>query len=149
MTLLVDRVVKSQEKIKREKTEVVSSPPTSSPVPNRFLGRLESNVLGEDFDDYIAQVKKFYEMNNFEDDKLKVRMFNAMGTAASSRLIKTLKPKQPTDLKFKEIVKEGQKLFVGSRNSIVEHFKFNVRDQKEGETLSDFAIELHVPCGPL
>jgi RNase H-like domain found in reverse transcriptase/Reverse transcriptase (RNA-dependent DNA polymerase)/Integrase zinc binding domain/Integrase core domain len=109
----------------------------------QMVGSLEPYILENNFDDYLAGVTNYFALNEISDDLFKVRLLiNKIGTEASAKIMKAVKPKSFTDYKFDEIVKLCKNLFGIQRNSIVEHFKLNNRNQKEGESLSDFALEL-------
>lgn len=58
------------------------------------------------------------------------------------RQANALKPNKYSAYNYKQVVECVTKLFSGVRNSIFDHFKFNSRNQREGETLSDYTIEL-------
>lgn len=86
---------------------------------------------------------KIARVGDVTDDLYKVRLFvNQIGSAASLKLAKALKPKIFTEVKYEDIVKTCRGLFGVERNSIVEHFRFNNRSQNDGEDLGDFAVEL-------
>jgi hypothetical protein len=107
-----------------------------------LLGTCENYVLDSNFDNYLEGLKNYFALNKITEDEMKVRLLiNLIGTEASAKIIKALKPKVFTDFKYSELVKVCEDLFGVQRNSIVEHYKFNNRFQKEGESLGDFAIE--------
>lgn len=110
---------------------------------NSMLGTCESYVLDTNFGDYLEGLKNYFALNKIEEDVMKVRLLvNLIGTEASAKIIKAVKPKVFTDYSYDKLVEICEDLFGVQRNSIVEHFKFNNRFQKEGETLGDFALEL-------
>lgn len=109
----------------------------------RLEGKLDPYVPGDPFDDYLEQVDNYFELNKLDDDERKVRLLiNLIGPVASGKVIKSFKPDKYNTKTYKEVIDQCKKLFIGERNPIVEHFKFNERNQKEGETIDDFAIEL-------
>jgi transposase InsO family protein len=112
-------------------------------VSKAMFGSMEAYLLGNNFDDYLARVQNYFELNKITDDLFKNRLFvNKIGDVASAKIMKAVKPKVFTDYSFDEIIKLCKDLFGVQRNSIVEHFKFNNRNQHEGETLGDYALEL-------
>lgn len=116
---------------------------TSKPEDRRLVGNLEPYVIGEDFEDYLVGVNNFFELNSVSDDKYRVRLLmNLIGSTASTKIVKALKPRKFDDEKYDVIIAKCRSLFGIEKNSIVEHFRFNNRAQKEGETISDFAVEL-------
>lgn len=109
----------------------------------RYIGSLEAFVVGENFDDYLVGVNNYFALNKINEDEKKMRLFiNQIGAVASAKIIKAFKPASFSTKSFDENVAMAKKLFGSEKNSIVEHFKFNNRSQKEGETLGDFAVEL-------
>ena len=112
-------------------------------IKNRLMGKIEPYVLGDNFDDYLVLVSNFFHLNALKDDKLKVRLLiNQIGGTASNKIIKAVKPKTIEELDYGNLMKICKSIFLVERNTIVEHFKFNMRQQNEGESLSDFALEL-------
>lgn len=59
------------------------------------------------------------------------------------RLYTTLKNKSPKDSLFDEILKTLKAHYLPKRNITYEIFLINKRSQKEGESMSDYAIRLH------
>jgi hypothetical protein len=109
----------------------------------RWMGKMESYEVGSNFDDYMALTNNFFELNQVTDDQMKVRILvNQIGSAASAKIIKAVKPKQFNELSFRELISLCESIFNVQRNTIVEHFKFNERQQQVGESLADFALEL-------
>lgn len=124
----------------------VNVPTNSSMATNsstRFVGKLEAFIIGESFEDYLTGVNNYLALNGIEKDEIKMRLFlNLVGGTASAKIIKAFLPAPYSEKTFDEVIAKAKKLFGAERNSIVEHYKFNNRSQKEGESLGDFAIEL-------
>jgi hypothetical protein len=111
----------------------------------RLVGTIEPYILGEVFEDYLVGITNYFALNKIEDETYKVRLLiNLIGTNASTKIIKSFLPEDFSKQKYDVVVEKCRKLFGVERNSIVEHFKFNNRCQKEGESLSDFAVELQI-----
>ena len=110
----------------------------------KVKARLNQYVPGEDFEIYLDLVEKFFVLVlNKIDDVEKVRqLIGHIGTAANTKILKALKPKKIADATYDEIIKLCKTLFVQSQKSIVMHCKLLKRDQHEGESLRDYAIEL-------
>ena len=114
-------------------------------LPSRLIGKLESFIIGENFDDYLERVENFFELNEktIDDDKQKILLLiNLIGSEASTKIIKAFKPEKCTKSKYSDVIAKCKAIFTGDRNSIVEHYRFNSRNQQEGESLMDFALEL-------
>lgn len=110
---------------------------------NRVFGSMEPYVLGENFEDYLWRLNNYFSLNKFSDENFKRQLLmNVIGATASTKIMKSLKPKELNQVGYKDVVKQCMKIFIGERNSIVEHYKFSLRSQREGESISDFAVEL-------
>lgn len=109
----------------------------------RLFGSMEPFVLGENYEDYQWRLDNYFALNKVTDEDFKRRLLmNVIGATASTKVMKSLLPKVFTEVTYDEIVTHCKKLFIGERNSIVEHYKFSSRSQHDGETLSDYAVEL-------
>ncbi len=73
---------------------------------NRLVGKLENYILGESFDDYLTLANNFFDLNLLMDDKLKVRLLvNQVGSTASTKILKAIKPTKLEDLDFATLIK--------------------------------------------
>lgn len=114
--------------------------PTRAP---KLKARLNPYVPEDDFEIYLDLADNFFVLNNVEDDTEKVRLLiSRIGTTASTKIIRALKPKKYNEVTFEEVTKLCTTLFVGKRKSVVDHYKLFKRNQHEGESLRDFAIDL-------
>jgi hypothetical protein len=110
---------------------------------DRWMGRMEAYEIGTSFDDYMTLMGNFMALNKMTDDALKVRVFMMqIGVTASVKVMKAVKPRQFTDYRFDELISICKATFNVQRNTIVEHFRFNQRQQSEGKSLADYALEL-------
>jgi hypothetical protein len=50
-------------------------------------------------------------------------------------------------MKYDDVIVKCKEAFLGTKNLMVEHYKFNTRNQKQGESSMDFAIELQSLAG--
>jgi hypothetical protein len=101
---------------------------------NQFMGNLEAYVLGDNFDQYMALANNFFGLNGIVSDQKKVQLrINQIGTAAACKILKAIKPKLINDINFDELVRVCKSTFTVETNTIVEHFKFNAREQQDGE----------------
>lgn len=126
-------------KVKEKEEETMAETMNSK----RLVRTMETYVPGESFEDYLELVENYFELNALSEDKFKVMLLiNKLGTAASSRVIKAFKPKSYREETYENVLKMCKKLFVGSRSTLVERYKFNSRNQKRDETISDYAVEL-------
>ena len=109
----------------------------------KLKARLDAYIPGDDFDIYLELVDNFLVLNGIENDTEKVRhLISRIGSSTSTKIIKALKPKKYSEATFVEVVNLSKTLFCGKQKSIVNHYKLLKRDQSEGESIRDFAIEL-------
>jgi hypothetical protein len=131
------------DKSKSESSQQALQVEVNKTNSRRWMGRMEPYEVGSNFDDFMALTNNFFELNEVTDDQLKVKiLMNQIGSAASSKIIKAVKPKQFSELSFTELIALCESIFNVQRNTIVEHYQFNQRQQRVGESLADFALEL-------
>lgn len=108
-----------------------------------MIGTCEPFKIGENFEEYIAFFENYLDMNSIEDEKRKIQLLmNLIGREPSAKISKACLPKKPIEYTYKQIKEQCLKAFLGDKNTMYEHYKFNKRDQRQGEKLYDFAIEL-------
>lgn len=97
------------------------------------------------FDHYLWSVQNYFKMNKIVDGETQVRMLlNLIGDTNSEKIRNSCLPKDPVEFSYEEIVEKCTRLFCGEKNEILETFVFNSRNQKEGEEVYKFAIELQI-----
>jgi hypothetical protein len=109
----------------------------SAKTPNQFFGIMEPYLLGEDFMAYLERFGNYLDLNNVADGVFKIRLLTA-----SQKLYNSCKPKMPKDFTYQQIVDKCKAIFCGVKYTVAEHYKFNNRHQHEGESVSDYGIEL-------
>jgi Zinc knuckle len=115
----------------------------SAKTPVQFVGIMEPYLLGEDFSAYLERFGNYLELNNVTDGVFKIRLLtNLMGPTASQKLNNACKPKAPKEFTYQQIVDKCKTIFCGVKYTIAEHYKFNNRHQHEGESATDYGIEL-------
>lgn len=109
----------------------------------RLIGRLESFVPGENFVNYIERVNNYFELNEIEDDRKKVRLLiNVIGSEAADQVIDSLRPENYFEKTYAEVEAKCLKIFAVERNIIVERCEFNKRNQLESENVQEFSLAL-------
>lgn len=108
-----------------------------------MIGVMEPYVIGESVEEYLERLENYLELNEIKDDKKKVMLLlNLLGKEASHKVTKACLPEKPTDHKYEKVLEMCRKAFLGEKNLMVEHYRFNARSQKSGEPFYDFSIEL-------
>lgn len=97
----------------------------------------KSCVIDEDILDYLVSV------NKFRDEKDKVWLFvNQIGATMSTKLIKALKSEWFNEMLYKDLIVKCKSRFGVEKSSIVEHFRFDNKSQRERDSLSERKNEL-------
>ena len=94
--------------------------------------------------EYADRLEHYFTANDITTKvKRRAILQNRVGPA-TYRLIKMLvSPKKVTDLTFEEMVTKTTKHFNPKPSPIIKRYKFNTRQQEEGETVAKFVAELH------
>lgn len=114
-------------------------------VQQKLIGEIEQYVPGEDFEDYLERTENYYELNNIKDNVFKKRLIiHSMGAETYTQLKKLMAPLKPTDgtYKYEDVTEKLRSYYCRKKNEIVEHFTFNKRNQQQGESATDYAVEL-------
>ena len=97
----------------------------------------------EDWVSYIERIMLFFEANEIEEDSKKKAILLSSVGAGTYKVIKSLAmPNKPAEKTFNEIVALLKEHETPKPNKIAERFKFNMRDRKDGESLSQYLAEL-------
>ena len=115
------------------------------PTQQKLIGDLEQYVPGEDFEEYLERAENYYELNGIVDIKFKKRLIiHAMGAETYKQLKKLMTPGKPNDENntYDIRTEKLKSYYCRKKNEIVEHFAFNKRNQQQGESVLDYAVEL-------
>ena len=109
-----------------------------------YYGQLsEFDKEKEDWSSYVERLEFFFEANSIEDvNKRKAILLSSCG-AATYKLFKGLTaPEKPREKAFAVLIELMKNHQEPQPNPIAERFKFNTRDRKVGEKVSDYVAEL-------
>ncbi len=97
----------------------------------------------EDWESYVECLDMYFTANDVEaSEKRRAILLSAYG-APTYRLIKNLlAPKKPTEVEYKEIVKQMATHYHPTPVVMVQRFRFNSRCHKPGESVAIFVSEL-------
>lgn len=109
----------------------------------QLIGKVsEFNEDVESFDNYIERLGHFFEINTIQETH-KVSFFvSIMGPSLYATLKDLLHPKLVKDEKYEDVIKVLQNHFTPKCNTTYERFIFHKRVQKEGESISDYSVQL-------
>lgn len=107
-----------------------------------MLGTLDSFVPGDDFTEYAERLQQFFILNDVNDQKKVASLLTFIGQETYSVLKKLVYPDTPKNKTFNQLIEILQKHFSPEINEIPERYKFHMEDQKDGQSISDYIIEL-------
>lgn len=107
------------------------------------IGRVdEYNDANEDFESYLERLEQWMLANKIKDKK-KVCMFLSVIRADVYKLLKNLVLLTvPSTMQYPDLVRVLNTHYKSALIVIVEQFRFQKRNQKEGETVSDYVVAL-------
>lgn len=109
-----------------------------------LIGKIsEFDEQQESFENYVERLGHFYKVNNITDEGTKVSLFvSIMGPALYGTLKDLLHPTLVKDENFSGMIKVLKSHFTPKVNITYERFIFNKRAQKDGESLTDYSVQL-------
>lgn len=109
-----------------------------------YFGKVEQfDPSVEEFELYVERLELFFESNNVVDVEKKKAMFLQQMGAKVYKVIRSLvSPVLPSTKSYEELKTILTSHFTPVRSVMVEGFKFNNRNQREGETIVDYAEQL-------
>ena len=87
---------------------------------------------------YITRFDIFCSVTDVPADKKAFTLLNAMGSKTFNLLLNVAAPKKPNELQYADIVELLTKHFDPAPLIIAERFKFHKRDQRRGESISEY-----------
>ncbi|XP_045183417.2 uncharacterized protein K02A2.6-like [Mercenaria mercenaria] len=96
----------------------------------------------ESFLNYEERLVQFFEANEVPDEELVPVFLSVIGSTAYGVLKNLVAPALPKDKSYADLVKLLKNHYNPKPLTISERFKFNKRNQKEGETVSEYVVEL-------
>ena len=96
----------------------------------------------EEFEAYIARMKHYFIANDVDDKKQVSVLLTLIGPKGFALATNLLSPKNLTDCKFNDIVKELTDHYKPKKIVIYERFKFHSRTQQSNESIAEFLASL-------
>ena len=87
------------------------------------------------------QVEFYFEAND-DDKQQKTILLSVGGNELFTTCKSVAQPKDLTRVTYKEVIALSSNHHMPKPNKIVERFKFNQRNQKQGESISEYIAEL-------
>ena len=118
------------------------------------IGRLEEfDYTTDDWTTYAERIEHYFKANNVAEDKKKDALLASIGGKTFTLLRSLTAPGKPGDKQYEELVELLRKHLNPKPIVISERFRFFKRDQREGESIKQYAAELqklteHCNFGP-
>ncbi|XP_040068991.1 uncharacterized protein LOC115330634 [Ixodes scapularis] len=98
---------------------------------------------GKAWETYVARVEAYFEGNAITEDKRKrALLVAALGSRPIGILRGICAPRRVNELTYKEVVGILGRHYAPKPNEIAKSYKFFNRQQREGESVQDFIVEL-------
>ena len=103
-------------------------------------GRLsEFDSAREDWESYVKRLEMYFTANDAKEAEKQRAIFLSGCGPSTYRLVKSLlAPKKPTEVEYKEIVKQMAVHYHPTPATTVQRFRFNSRSRKSGESVATF-----------
>ena len=107
------------------------------------FGKLgEFNPEKETFSNYVERLEQFFAANNTHADKKVAVLITVIGAVPYGILKNLVQPDLPKDKTYDQLVQTLKGHYMPKPLVISERFKFNKRNQKDGEKIADYVVEL-------
>ena len=104
--------------------------------------KFEPYSEGDDIEDYLERVELFLTVNSVEEDKRVAYLLSGLGAKAYAVLKNLVAPRAPKECSMDRIKESLVNHFKPKPPVIAERYAFHKRDQRAGETVGEFLIEL-------
>lgn len=111
-----------------------------------MIGNIEPYVPGNDFHEYLERLKHIFVFNEVSVAKKVAFFLTFIGPEAYSVLNKLLMliPADPASKWYESSTKTLKDHFAPNINKISERFKFHKQDQKQGQSIAEYVVDLKV-----
>ena len=106
------------------------------------LVRFEQYTETEDIEEYFERLELFLDVNGVRDEQKVPRVLSDMGARTYAVLKNLLAPSTPKDSSLATIKEKLIEYYKPKPPVISQRYVFQQREQKEGETINEFVIEL-------
>ena len=117
-------------------------------APSPLIGRLDMYDQVEDIHNYLERFNLYITANDISDSKKTAVLLSAVGSTVYKTVKSLSEPTPVTDKSFKELCDMLIAHYGPKRLVIAERFRFYKRDQKLGETVAQYAVELQTLASP-
>ncbi|KAF0765894.1 Uncharacterized protein FWK35_00000636 [Aphis craccivora] len=107
-----------------------------------MLGQIESFMPGDNFCEYAERLEQYFVLNEVKNDKKVAFLLTFIGQDTYSTLKKLVFPDDPVKKMFEELITVLKNHFTPEVNEITERYKFFKENQKSGQPMSEYIVEL-------
>jgi len=104
--------------------------------------KFDSYDDSDDIEDYLERLELFLTANNVEEEKKVAHLLSGIGAKAYAVVKNLTAPRTPKECSWDRLKELLINHFKPKPPVIVERFAFHKRDQRPGETVNEFVIEL-------
>ncbi|XP_062541354.1 uncharacterized protein K02A2.6-like [Armigeres subalbatus] len=124
-----------------EKKQVIAGSSGTNRVANNF-GSFDNYVAGDDFEVYEERMVQHFLLHDVPRNRKVPFLLTHLGMDTYAILKKILQPVNPSSKTYPELVTALKKHFRPDVNKISERYRFHQADQKAGQTMSEYVVEL-------
>uniref|UniRef100_A0A3B5LGC2 Retrotransposon gag domain-containing protein n=1 Tax=Xiphophorus couchianus TaxID=32473 RepID=A0A3B5LGC2_9TELE len=107
------------------------------------VGRVvEYDESKEDFESYLERLEQWMLANDVPDEKVVCTFLSVIGADTYGLLKNLVSPKVPSTMQYAALTAALQAHYKPTPVVIAERFRFQKRNQKEGEPVSDYVVAL-------
>lgn len=112
----------------------------ASAVFSSSIGHLRQFNIGSDWSIFKTQLKQYFIVNKINDDNTKrALLINCCGEESYRLLSNLCVPKEPTEVKFADLIKHFDKHFLPPKLYFPERYKFYNAVKNESESIQEWA----------
>ena len=112
-----------------------------------LLGKIDHfDPEEEEWPQYVERLDQFFEVNDLTGDgkaaKRRATFLTVIGPGPYKLLHSLLSPVKPTDKTYDELVKKLTEHYSPTLSEVMQHFRFNSRSRKTGESVAGYLAAL-------
>lgn len=120
---------------------VVAGPSGSVKIAMNF-GSFDNYVAGDDFEVYEERMLQHFLLHDIPEGRKVAFLLTHLGMDTYAILKKLLQPVNPSTKTYAELVAALKKHFRPDVNKVSERYRFHQADQKAGQIVSEYVVEL-------
>lgn len=106
------------------------------------FGNISEYIPGDNFGEYVERLEQFFSLNEITEAQKVSFLILYIGAETYSTLKKLCSPDEPGKKTYAELIKKLTDHFTPSKNIIAERYKFHKEDQKPGQSVAEYEVQL-------